>query len=233
MTTTTTLTREVLAEMLTEPTGRNILDSGDHYGRHWERNAGATLADWEAGPRAWVTRWGVSVSTFHYLAERLEYDPKWNRAWDAYCKANHDAGWLTLMEGFANDRDASAQTFNTYNTGAEAITQTLQGTLFSSHDNVLVILQIHGGCDVRGGYTRPRVFRVVTDEPTYFTYDASHYGLTCDSGDETHGLNYSGEWISWEGSSVDDSSIPTFTDDEHAVCALCGSTMTPHAPAPY
>ena len=38
-----TETQKMLARMLTENTGRNILDSGDAYGRHWEKNQGITV----------------------------------------------------------------------------------------------------------------------------------------------------------------------------------------------
>lgn len=46
---------------------------------------------------------------------------------------------------------------NTYN-GEDALSQVLQYVLFSGDAGEFVILQIHGGCDVRGGYTKPRVF---------------------------------------------------------------------------
>lgn len=46
---------------------------------------------------------------------------------------------------------------NTYN-GEDALSQVLQYVLFSGEYGDFVVLQIHGGCDVRGGYTKPRVF---------------------------------------------------------------------------
>lgn len=48
-------------------------------------------------------------------------------------------------------------TVNTYN-GENLVDQILQYTLFSNDSGEYVALQIHGGCDVRGGYTKPRVF---------------------------------------------------------------------------
>lgn len=48
-------------------------------------------------------------------------------------------------------------TVNTYN-GENLVDQILQYVLFSNDSGEYVALQIHGGCDVRGGYTKPRVF---------------------------------------------------------------------------
>ncbi|RJF78120.1 hypothetical protein D3877_23615 [Azospirillum cavernae] len=51
-------------------------------------------------------------------------------------------------------------THNTYN-GEDVLSQTIQYTMFGlGYGDVGCFLFIHGGCDVRGGYTRPRAFDV-------------------------------------------------------------------------
>lgn len=50
-------------------------------------------------------------------------------------------------------------TFNTYNYDSD-LSQVLQGGYCKIDGDVYLILQIHGGCDVRGGYTDARLFRV-------------------------------------------------------------------------
>jgi len=47
-------TAQKLAEMLQENTGRSILDSGDYYGRHWQRNQGR---DFESEPEGKLEFW--------------------------------------------------------------------------------------------------------------------------------------------------------------------------------
>lgn len=47
-----------------------------------------------------------------------------------------------------------------------------------------VVLQIHGGCDVRGGYTRPRVFVIDVDDELAI-FDFRRATIFC-SGDEAH-----------------------------------------------
>ena len=48
-------------------------------------------------------------------------------------------------------------TENTYN-GECILSQTLQYISCTIDNECIIILQVHGGCDVRGGYTEPRVF---------------------------------------------------------------------------
>lgn len=51
-------------------------------------------------------------------------------------------------------------TFNTYNFEYGTPSQTLQGTFFGGPYAEYAAVQVHGGCDVRGGYTPPRVYQV-------------------------------------------------------------------------
>lgn len=52
---------------------------------------------------------------------------------------------------------------NTYN-GEDLLSQTLQYTYFECDGTPYVLLQVHGGCDVRGGYTAPRAFRLTDSD---------------------------------------------------------------------
>lgn len=224
-------THEVLASMLTENTGRSLLDSGDYYGRHYETNAGMTVDDFLAQPRIAVDKWQVWLSVFHYLAERLTFHEPTDLEFQELCEVRQDDGWLPLMEEFATFRDSRARTWNTYN-GDDSLSQTIQGVTFTHYDEVYVLLQIHGGCDVRGGYTRPRAFRVTMSDGEMFPFDNDTFHISCNSGDETHSLSYYGSWTTWEGSSADTDEYPEYTD-EGLKCTKCGSLMTPHAPEPY
>lgn len=235
MATTTTRTREVIAEMLTENTGRHMLDSGGAYGRHWEKNAGRTLAEWDTQPRAWADRWGVTVSVYHYLCERLEYVPLLDKQFHDYCAKNPDDGLLSLAEVFAYNKDSSAYTWNTYN-GEDALSQTLQGVTFSDGGEVFVLLQIHGGCDVRGGYTAPRAFRVLVDMAESFPYDNADWTLICPTDDEHSVESRYGELLSLShGYSLSSDEAPLFGEDDTSapLCRVCRAEMKVDAPHAY
>lgn len=166
-TTTTNAVPELVAAMLTENTGSHMLDSGGAYGRNWERNRGMTAAAFAARPEATIDQWGhITVDAFHYLCATLEMDETaamLQSQWEAFDAAHPDGGWLDLMDDWLvsigvgeDDRDRSA--WNTYN-WENVLSQTLQGQTFRYDGETYTLLQVHGGCDVRGGYTAPRVFK--------------------------------------------------------------------------
>jgi len=177
----------VIQEMLTENTGRHMLDSGGAYGRNWERNQGR---DFEAEPATTLdVTWNregeafdpcVTHNVYHWLNERVTFDPDMNARWLAYLEENNaDADSFAAMEEFAESLDAtgiygdgSPMTVNTYN-GESSLSQILQFTYFEVDGDVYVLLQIHGGCDARGGYTDAKAFRA--DENLFDYAQASIY----------------------------------------------------------
>ncbi|RLF65108.1 MAG: hypothetical protein DRN30_04585, partial [Thermoplasmata archaeon] len=78
--------------------------------------------------------------------------------------------WLTCMEKFVSEYlklpDYAWYTVNTYNYD-NILSQVLQYTIFNLkgesefYEDCYVIMQTHNGCDVRGGYSTPHVFRVI------------------------------------------------------------------------
>lgn len=168
-------TAEVLADMFVENTGTHMLDSGGAYGRNWQRNQGMTAEDFETTPLVKVEPWGddsftLTVDAYLFLNECLEFDEDLQAEFDSFADERPDDAWPTLMESFTDfleDRgelvsgplgEGSPITVNTYN-GEDALSQVLQYTLFTLDDEEFVLLQVHGGADVRGGYTAPKVFR--------------------------------------------------------------------------
>lgn len=167
-----TETDKVLVEMLTENTGRSFLDSGSAYGRNWERNQGKIVEDFLSKPAA---SWGYSgeyvvLDVFHFLRDRLEYDAELDAAFEEWANEEMpDDHWMACMEAFAEkwtEEEHSGNSWDTVNTynGEDSLSQVLQYVQINEEDGEwifgdLYLVQIHGGCDVRGGYTRPRVFR--------------------------------------------------------------------------
>lgn len=93
---------------------------------------------------------------------------------------------------------------NTYN-GEDALSQTLQYLWFEWDGEAYVLLQIHGGADVRGGYTAPRAFDAGDDgiaildnarggcgctkcEARWYTDDAGSHWYADDDCPELHEL---------------------------------------------
>jgi len=167
------LTEKKIAEMLTENTGTHFLDSGGAYGRNWERNQGRNFkAENETSFRASNGYLEITHNLFHWLSERLEYSPEWQRRFSRFANREEEQNnsWFETVDnflGYLREKghelggiygEGEPLTVNTYN-GEDLLSQTIQYTYFTYNDSEVVIaLFIHGGCDVRGGYTAPKFF---------------------------------------------------------------------------
>lgn len=153
---------KLLKEMLTENTGIAMCDSGGSDGRHWQRNQGR---DFDSEPEVTYEIYNgeidFTVNVYHYLRQLLEVDEvceEFNKlkyegepSENIYGISEEQEQWL-----YDNDLARVGKPFNTYNYDC-SLSQTLQGHLL---DNDYIILQIHQGCDVRGGYTDGKLFKL-------------------------------------------------------------------------
>lgn len=195
---TYTATATKLAEMFTANTGRHMLDSGNAYGRNWERHAGKTVGDFLSAPYQHIDTYGTpSLSAFHYLNENLTYAPKLDALYSAYDAERPNDGyletvyeWLESIGVDTNDDETygGVWDYNSYNNEYCLLDQTIQVVFFSYDNDAYVALQIHGGCDVRGGYTKPVIFYGGVDEVALGGESARFY---CPSLDHTFSADYS------------------------------------------
>lgn len=169
--------------MLKTNTGINCMDSGGDNGRMWQRNAGKTLKDFKAEPHCTASfdKYGIDVtfSVYRHLVSTLELDAlcaKFNKLpcdnWDGdfYGTSDKQCKWLE-NRGFEIDQHRDS--FNTYNWDSN-FSQVLQGTFLKNGIDSYVLLQVHGGADVRGGYTDAKLFKCDSD---YFLYEMAFFGL--------------------------------------------------------
>jgi hypothetical protein len=189
---TITETDRKIADMLVENTGSHFLDSGGAYGRNWERNAGKTVEDFMREPEATVDKWACpTLSAFHFLRQRLDFLPDEQALFDRYAAVPHREreGWLDIMQGFAEARQKAmpvprwsenagrVSIENDYNYGG-MLSCTIQFVWWVEEhpeegERARVLLQVHGGCDVRGGYSAPVLFDCYGLEGAYELYDSN------------------------------------------------------------
>ena len=190
--TKTDATANKLADMLQENTGRHFLDSGGHYGRNWEQNQGV---DFKKQPERTLEFWNrngkldivVTLSVYHWLNDRLEYNPELDKQYREFCKREESYLEYQSADIFAQSidgkgiygDDSGPLTINTYN-GENLLSQILQYVYWTDDDgDSHVLLQIHGGCDVRGGYTDPVAFDVADYAGTSI-FDNAKATIFCD-----------------------------------------------------
>lgn len=203
-------TEQIVTEMLTENTGRGICDSGDHYGRNWSNNQtrdftheSEVRCTWSVWRKSDSTEPGRAemcgtVSLYHWLNDHFEFDAELQAELDQY--AEHEAPeshWLGLSEEFANHLHAMGRgesepnVINTYNDPDNIdLSQVLQYTqlfLEDCHEPSHLIINVHGGCDVRGGYASPKVMKLTTDY--YEALDHARVKTLC-AGDHSWDYGY-------------------------------------------
>lgn len=158
----------------------NYIGSSYGYGRNYEINR---HVDFEKISPVTLSFSNGNIefthNIYHWLKERCEYSEELNKLFEEFSGENENKGWLELMEGFpeylgtlTDDEgnplygefggiygEGKPFCVNTYN-GESLLSQVIQFVYFSDKDNEFIALQIHGGADVRGGYTSPKIFSV-------------------------------------------------------------------------
>lgn len=181
-------TGEIVSESLRERVSVSFLDSGgspkydpetgqyigsDHgYGRHFEKNR---LRDFESESRVFVSVFlgdlEVSINLFHFLTETLEYDPIFDGLFLEYGQTpdNDRESWLSLGHTFVKDLadltavsgiygESDPISDNTYNLDTR-LSQDFQYHYLTIDQESRVLVSVHNGCDIRGGYARPIVYK--------------------------------------------------------------------------
>lgn len=170
-------TESVVAAMLAENTGRHLLDSGGAYGRNWERNQ---TRDFASEPKAYLD--GIALddrgdcypmlSLYHFLTQRLEYDAEADREFHDFANHQdwHREPWRECLAAWAESKGlVLSSQGNSYNE-ENYLDQDFQWhALVTPEDkdterdlfdaNTLFAIETHNGCDIRGGYSAPRIFR--------------------------------------------------------------------------
>ena len=161
-------TEKAVFEMLTESTGTHFLDSGMGSNRHWQRNQKKTLEDFRNQP--YVKQDSeypeeITKSLFHHLNESLTYNEELTLNYKQHLE---DSNCMDNMEGVDSWIEYQYKTdskwINTYNHDS-VLSQVIQFAYIGEdfYDSDFVILSIHNGADVRGGYTDYKVFDVDFD----------------------------------------------------------------------
>ena len=160
---------QVLQELFTENTGKHFLDSGGTDGRAWQRNQ---ERDFESEPEATIEYWDdkfqyATVNTYHYFKKVLEYDEVCESV-NEYLRENN-IHWVGEVE--QNDLipiiedseyyevEFKSEQWNTYN-GENNTDHVFQGQWVTIDGEPYVLLQLHLGADVRGGYSDVQLFKL-------------------------------------------------------------------------
>jgi hypothetical protein len=208
-----------------------MLDSGGAYGRNWERNRKRKFG--KENPciveiNSEYNEVNITFNVYHYLKTYLELNQATallNHKFHKFCNlpANENKYYPELMKEFAEAIGTEVYTTNTYNYD-NIISQTLQYTTFQYNEEQFILLQVHNGCDVRGGYTKPYIFHI--DELDYFIMAQHDIQSGCANGHIWSSDDCGYHWY-FDGSTAKseyDWSTVNFTDDNKLLCK-CGAEI--------
>lgn len=192
--------QELIYSMLTENTGTHMCDSGGTDGRMWQKNQKKTIEDFKKEDEATLelSLWQnkieatVNISVFHYLSNNLELNDTCNEFNSMNCDdwnseefyGVSDDGELFLMSIIDELKEDS---WNSYN-WESSFSQVMQGRNFEINGEKYVLLQIHNGADVRGGYTDAKLFKI-SDNCEFFLSEHASFDV----------VDWYGEFINHDG----------------------------------
>lgn len=187
-----TKTQSIIHDMMTENTGIAMMDSGGDYGRAWQQNR--MIQDFRNLPAIKTEIFGyyrrgelpsISKNLFHFLVDNLEYSANMTKKYKQFAKLAkyNDSYDMEIIEDFANryqtrtNYPESVIQDNSYN-HETCLSGDIQYCIFANELDSYVILQIHGGADIRGGYTDPKVFKC-SEGWDYFLINQSNLNASC------------------------------------------------------
>ena len=244
-------TEQMIANMLVENTGKHFLDSGGAYGRAWQHNQGRDFESESPATLSFEYGYlEFTHNLYHWLVERLDYNQEADNIFHEWAtnEENGDKSWFQTVNEFIEMlgrmwigmsggevypnitglySEGEPMTVNTYN-GEDLLSQTIQYTYVTVEDsniledNIYIFLSIHGGCDVRGGYTAHRVFNpndMFGEEAILFNADGRLYCPKCEADWHTDDAN------NWRTDSSKYNDLDEYeivaTANDSIVCPVC------------
>ena len=150
-------------ELCRQNTGKSMCDSGDYYGRHYEQppipEDAPMIREWDKGCSA-------TIETAVYLNEAYRIDPDWQEGWQSWAEIHgDDMSWFESAQAFMEQAGYVCEVrINTYN-GESDLSQVFEAHVWRKPDqsqrdwiydtDAVIVIFVHTGCDVRGGYTSP------------------------------------------------------------------------------
>lgn len=164
---------ETIAKAFRFNTGKSILDSGDFYGRHYDKPEIS-----EEQPMVTIDTYSsevtATIETALFLAETCEVDFDIQNQFEAWAalEENSKLSWFEAGEQFATEVLGLQQLArdNTYNNEND-LSQDYVWEVYAAEDqgdwiyqdDALMVCYAHTGCDVRGGYAYPLFLRCQGD----------------------------------------------------------------------
>ena len=238
--------KEVIDKLLKEPITHYLGDSGGAYGYQYERNQNEGYLKGLNPVEEWTDddtnerTLEITIPVYDYLTYNLIKDSITcgieEQLFDELKEAEIDPYSIYEVEDFLNNGKTSFYVepcfhqneisyVNTYNY-EEYLSQTLLYCTFSTGNEDYLLLELHNGCDVRSGYTKPQLFKIKDIE--YFLISQSDRFCQCECGLNDYTISGSDDPTERNGDYIDGNEIwkRTYVDNDRNVrCKKCNSIV--------
>ena len=224
-----TETESVLYDMLVEDCGVAMMDSGGDGGRSWQKNR--AIKDFRllsAINYEYEKDYGMTISRllFHHLNDHLTYDKeetkkleKWLKKNDKYTNSTGDVEEY-IEQVYGGSQDESYYSGNTYN-GEDLLSQGFSYVTYGDQ----IFISIHGGADIRGGYSDYKVF--TQDDQDMLFINATYCYMRCGCG-SIYSDDSGYHWYNDHHSMETKDGFPVCwkqADDKKLRCTECGDIV--------
>ncbi len=159
---------DYFAKAFRHNTGRALCDSGDAYGRHYDKPM-PKASDPTVTLDIWRNEVSATISTPHFLSAWLEVDVGLQDRFTAWAAEHPDLSWFEAGAEFCEselhlEQLARGNPYNNENDLSQVFVYEVWAAKENSRDwfyrhDALVLIYAHTGCDVRGGYAYPLLCR--------------------------------------------------------------------------
>lgn len=211
----------IVDNLLKEPIDKYMLDSGGVYGYRYEKNRNEGILKGLNPVEEYTTEENktreleITIPVYDLLTYNLTKDSETETNEQIMFQSFKECGfepyeiyevedWLKKCSmtktplNISESSIAKMKYVNTYNY-EEYISQTLLYIIFQIDGEEYVLLEVHNGCDVRSGYTKPQLFKITDVE--YFLMGMSYRFCQCGCGLNDYTIfgddpaDNSGAWI--------------------------------------
>ena len=237
---------KIIEDLLKEKIGHHLCDSGGAYGYIYERNRekgilkGLNPVDEYTDKETKERSIDITIPVYDFLTYNLikdddtirfekelfqEFENNGFEPYEIYEVEDYLNGEGKALFGISETGITSISYTNTYNY-EEYLSQTLLYVTFSYNGDDYVLLEVHNGCDVRSGYTKPQLFKLKDIE--YFLIGQVDRFCQCDCGLNDYTIYGSDDPTDSDGNWVYKNEIyeRTYLDNEgHLHCKECDSII--------
>lgn len=216
-------TKAIVLAMMTENTGRNMLDSGMIYGYNYDKAKNA-----HEQPRGWVDYGSPTINLFHHLSDNLVFNEDMQNdfnTWVAENDPNADTLWEDLLQSYCKERSIevgdNGYTYNYDN----LLSQNFVWYEIETEYDEMVIIRTHNGCDARNGFSSPYFFNFRNGNEMYDTdlLNINECYLYCEDSECDVSLDNSYGDYKWRDR--DDEEFEVVEQDGKLLCPKCGKPL--------